>query len=393
MILDKIFKNEKGEFISLIDVVLKSEDTDNYIYTLAEAHAIDLIARTIAKCELQTFEVKDKKIQETKGELYWTLNIQPNYNENGTSFLYKLTTKLLSEGSALVLINKLQKSNLLYIADSYNASDKVLKEKTFTNVNVSDSEGNSMTLSKTYSSEDTIYYSLKNQKIATASSNFKNNMAKILKATQKSYIKSNTATWRLKFPGGQPKLKDAETGQEMDYSEYKKKITDGLFSEEEAIVLLSEAFDLINLNKENDKRITDYESVIKNISDAVAQKWNIPLDIFYGNKTEKSTSNNDFITFAVDIYFEVLEDGFNISLVGKESYLKGEYVKFNRYSITHRDILESATGIDKLTANKFSRNEVNKFLKLPHIDEDWADEHDLTKNYANVEGGVTENGR
>ena len=42
--------------------------------------------------------------------------------------------------------------------------------------------------------------------------------------------------------------------------------------------------------------------------------------------------------------------------------------------------------------NGFSRNEINKFLKLPHIDEEWADQHNLTKNYGNVKGGAEENG-
>ena len=49
MILDKIFKNSNGEFVSIIDVLFGKDDFQNYIYTLAEAHAIDLIAKTIAK--------------------------------------------------------------------------------------------------------------------------------------------------------------------------------------------------------------------------------------------------------------------------------------------------------------------------------------------------------
>ena len=151
-------------------------------------------------------------------------------------------------------------------------------------------------------------------------------------------------------------------------------------------------FDLVNLNKDNKKDLTDYEKIVVRIGNVVAQKWNIPLDIFYGSKTEKSTGTNDFITFAVDPYFELIEDGFNSGLVGKESYKKGEYIKINRQNITHRDVLESGTGIDKLTGNRFSRNELNEFLGLPQIDEDWANEHSLTKNYANVEGGAEDNG-
>ena len=319
MVLDKIFKNSEGEFISIFDVLLGKNDLQNYIYTLAEAHAIDLIAKTIAKCEIQTFEKNKNKIEKHKGDLYWTLNYQPNYNENGTRFLYKLVTKLLVDKTALVIINKTPTTNLLYVADSYDADKEILRGKMFTNVSLSDDEGNSLKLRKTYNIENSIYYSLQNSQFNTASESFKLNTSKILKAVQKSFIQANVGKWRLKNPGSQPTMLDSETKKSISYDEYKAKITEGLLSEDEAVVLLAEMFDLINLNKDNNKNLNDFESIVKRISDTVAQKWNIPLDVFYGSKTEKSTGTNDFITFAVDPYFEILEDGFNVSLVGKES--------------------------------------------------------------------------
>lgn len=390
MILDKIFKNSNGEYVSVFDVIFGKGNTENYIYTLAEAHAIDLIARTIAKCEIQTFEMKDKKIQESRGDLYWTLNIQPNYIETGTKFIYKLVTKLLTEKTALILINKIPKTNLLYVADTYNCNNKILTGKTFYNITIEDDEGNSINISKTYTTENTIYYSLKNSKLKTASESFKKNTAKLLKASQKSFINANTSKWRLKIPGQQPKMIDVETKKTISYEDYKDKITEGLTSDEEAIVMLSELFDLENLNQNNSKNLTDFENVFKKIGDTVAQKWNIPLDIFYGSKTEKSTGTNDFITMCVDLYFELLEDGFNACLVGKKDYLKGEYVKFNRLNINHKDLIDKASGWDKLISNGFSFNQLCKFLGLPTIDEDWANEHYITKNYANVKGGAEE---
>lgn len=394
MVLDKMFKNSKDEYINIIDVLFGNSNTTNYIYTLAEAHAIDLIAKIIAKSEIQTFELseKNKKIEKSKGDLYWTLNIQPNFNETGTKFLYKLAVKLLTDRKALVLINKKNKMNLLYVADEYESSNDILYGKTFTNIVVSDDEGNTLSLNKTYNQNNTIYYSLKNTSLESASEGFKNNSIKLLKAIQNSFINANIDKWRLKIPGGQPTMLDAETKQPISYEKYKEKITEGLFKDEQSLIMLSEMFDLVNLNKDNKKDLTDYEKIVVRIGNVVAQKWNIPLDIFYGSKTEKSTGTNDFITFAVDPYFELIEDGFNSGLVGKESYKKGEYIKINRQNITHRDVLEAGTGIDKLTANRFSRNELNEFLGLPQIDEDWANEHSLTKNYANVEGGAEDNG-
>ena len=381
---------KSGEYI--FDILFKSNNKTNYIYTLAEAHAIDLIAKTISKCEIQVFEKnKEKKIEKTKNDLYWLLNIQPNYNESGTKFIYKLVTKLLTNKEVLIVINKeTDKSKLMYIADDFKASESILYEKTFSNVSISDNYGNSLQMKKTFSQDDAIYYSIKNSNFNVANDEFKTNSAKILNSIEKSYLKANAPKWRLKFPGNQPTMIDAKTKKPITYDEYKDKITEGLLSEEEAIVMLSEVFDLTNLNKDNNKDLKDYKDIVKEIGDFVARSWNIPLDIFYGAKTEKSTGNSDFITFAVSQYFELLEDGFNISLVGKKDYLKGEYVKFNQFNITHKDILDSANGIDKLTSDGFSRNEINELLGLPKIDETWANEHNITKNYANVKGGAEE---
>lgn len=379
---------KNGEYI--LEVLLGSSKKDNYIYTIAEAHAIDLIAKTISKCEIEVYSRNSKtgKIQETRNDTYWRLNIQPNYNENGTMFMYKLITKLLIDKKALIVINRdATNSKLLYVADDFIMSNSILYGKVFSDVTMSDDDGNSILMKKKYNQEDSIYYSLKNSNLTSAKDDFKSNSSKILNATIKSFIRANIPKWRLKRPGSQPTMIDAETKQPISYEEYKKKITEGLFSDEESIVMLSDLFDLINLNKDNNKNLNDYDSNVKQICDTVARNWNIPLDIFYGSKTEKSTGNNDFITFAVDPYFELLEDGFNITLVGKKDYLKGEYIKINKYSITHKDAIESADGVYKLMGEGFSRNEVNKFLGLPRIEEPWADEHYITKNQEKVKGG------
>ena len=401
MILDRIFKNDKGEFIDFIDVLTKSADSNNYIYAMAEAHAIDLIARTIAKTELLVYaqeeektknKKKSSKLKNLKNDIYYYLNIQPNYNENGTNFMYKLALKLLLNQEALVIINEKKDRKLFYVADSFNTSNEILYGKTFSNIVLSDSRGDSITLDKTYNQENAIYISIDNPEKSAKIESFKKHIGDLAKVVQTKYKRANTSKWRLKKPGNQPKMIDAETGKEIEYKEYVKKITEGLHSDEEAVILLAEAFDLINLNKDVKESLGDYKDIFKIIGDTVANIFDIPQDIFWGNKTEKSTSNNDFITFAVDFYFELIEDSLNGSLVGLNSYVKGERIAFNKYAIFHKDILEGATGIDKLISNTFSRNEINEFLKLPYIDEEWANEHNLTKNYANVKGGDEENG-
>ncbi len=392
-----MFFNKKNKDEEYMEVLLGKNNKDEYIYTLAEAHAIDLIAKTISKCEIQVFaKNKEGKIEETKNDLYWTLNLQPNLYETGTRFIYKLVTKLLTDKKALVLINQDHRRNLLlYVADEFKMNTSLLYGKTYSDIEISDDDGNILSIKKPYDYENSMYFSIRNDKLHTASINFKKNMSSLLNAASKGFSRKNNPKWRLKFPGNQPKIMDQETQKPVSYDDYKNKITEGLTGDEEAIVMLSEAFDLVNLNQESydNKAADDLTAIIKQTGDEVAKDWNIPLDVFYGNKTEKSTGTNDFITFAVEPHFKILEDGLNVGLVGKKDFIKGEYVAFNKNNICHKDILESANGIDKLTADGFSRNEINKLLGLPKINEAWADEHNITKNYGRVKGGAKEDGR
>ena len=389
MILDKIFKNEKGEYISFYDTILGKSDTKDYIYTIAEAKAINLISDMISKTEILTYVLQGKKIKDIKDDIYWRLNIQPNFIQTGTRFKKKLAVKLLTDRETLILMNKYKEEpDLLYIAESFNATKDIYIGKTFKDIKIVDDRGNTLDVKKNYNKDNSIYLTVDDNKFS--SQNFKTQSGNLLDVIQKKYKRSNSEKWKLKRPGQQLPMKDAVTGQQLTYDDYKEQVAQGLLSEEDTITMLSEAFDLINLNKDREQSLADYKDMIKIISDTVANLYGIPLDIFYGNKTEKSTGNEDFITFAVEPKIKIIEDGLNIGVVGKENYLKGEYVEFNRQKMQYINVLDKANNIDKLTADGFSRNEINKLLGLPHIPEKWADEHHITKNYEKMEGGAKE---
>ena len=150
---------------------------------------------------------------------------------------------------------------------------------------------------------------------------------------------------------------------------------------------MSQYFELENLNCEKVQTSEDYRNLLKKWSDDVAMAFNIPLDVFYGSKTDKSTGTNDFITFAINPIIAMIEDNLNAKLISKENYLKGEKFVINKLNIKHFDIFDVSGPIDKLSANGFSHNDNRSFLGLPTVDEDWADEHRFTKNYSELKGG------
>lgn len=380
----------------MIDVIKKEFSTENYIEAICVAHAIDLISRTIAATELQVYryDSKKQKTEEKKDNVYYRLNIKPNVNENGTNLKNKLVKTLITEGKALIVFEK--KRNLsvhyMFLAESYDSSNNVIDGKVFKNVCIEDEEGNTHTFKRDFKIEkgECLYFTYKNEKIKSSLEKFKSVSEKLLETTDKAYKTANVNKWRLKNPGGQPTMIDAETKKEITYEKYKEKITDGLFSEEDSVLLLSEIFDLYLLNKDKTKDLSDHEKMVKEIGDKTAMTFDIPLDVYYGTKTEKSKGNNDFITFACNPIMKTIEDTYNGGLIEEEDFINGEQIRFNRFCMQHLDITSLGTSLDKLTSIGFSFNQICKMLNLPEIDEDWANEHHVTKNYADVKGGVEE---
>ena len=380
----------------MIDVIKEEFSDENYIEAICVAHAIDLISRTIAATELQVYryDSKNKKTEEKKDHVYYRLNIKPNINENGTNLKNKLVKQLLTKGKALIVFEKKRNLSVYYmfLAKTYDSSDNVIDGKVFNNVCVEDEEGNSHTFKREFKIDkgECLYFTYKNDKIRDSIEKFKNVSSKLLNITDKEYKTSNVNKWRLKNPGGQPTMIDAETKKEITYEKYKEKITDGLFSEEDSVLLLSEIFDLYLLNKDKSKDLSDHGKLVQEIGDKIAMLFDIPTDVYYGTKTEKSNGNNDFITFACNPIMKTIEDTYNGGLIDEEDFINGEQIRFNRFCMQHLDITSLGTSLDKLTSIGFSFNQLCKMINIPEVDEDWANEHHVTKNYADVKGGVKE---
>lgn len=159
--------------------------------------------------------------------------------------------------------------------------------------------------------------------------------------------------------------------------------------------MLSQELDLQLLNKEDNSKgikANDYIELDKSICDKVASAFSIPLDVFYGTKTEKSTGTNDFITTAVEPILKIIQDGLNDTLVGEKNFIKGERIVFDTFNMKHSDITDVASSLEKLVGIGFSHDDIRGFLNMPLINEPWAQEHNITKNFGKVKGGANEDG-
>lgn len=382
----KTVEESSNEYELFINWIFGEKAKQLHIKKLAIEHAVDMIAKTISKCEIKhyVYDNKKKKVQESKNsDTYYKLNVKPNENEVATSFFYMVCCSLIKGDKTLLITD----NSKLYFSNSFTESDSVLEKKVYSDITLRNTNNNTQLLNKQYPESEVMNLRLGNSKIKTVIDQYFTEYSKFLSISSKHYQSNNVDKWRLKFPGGQPSMRDPVTKEEISYDKYKEKIANGLFSEEEAIILLSEAFDIEKISSEKAITSEDYRNLEKKWFDDVAMAFNIPLDVFYGSKTDKSTGTNDFITLGVEPFLKLLEDNFNAKLIPEENYKNGERIIINKLNIKHFDIFDVAGPIDKLSANGFSNNENREFLGLPTVDESWANEHRFTKNYSELKGG------
>lgn len=90
---------------------------------------------------------------------------------------------------------------------------------------------------------------------------------------------------------------------------------------------------------------------------------------------------------AVGWVAEIFNDAMNATLVGRESFLKGEYIWIDLSGFKHRDLVESANYLDKLRAIGFSLDEIRQAIGWEPLNTPFSQERVITKNYTNDLGG------
>ena len=74
-------------------------------------------------------------------------------------------------------------------------------------------------------------------------------------------------------------------------------------------------------------------------------------------------------------------------MYGEKAYISGSKIKIDTSRIEHINIFDVAGSLDVLTRIGFSHNDLLRTIGEEVIDEKWANEHYMTKNYQKQEGG------
>lgn len=345
-----------------------------YVRELAFWQAVNLIASALSKCEFRTYE--DGK--EIKKAEYFRWNYAPNKNQSSSVFLHKLIAKLYSENEVLVVDTR---NGQLLVADSYAHHEYALVDDVFTQVTVGEYR-----FDKSFRQKDVMYLRLHERKMRPLVNGLFEAYQKLIAYGMKAYRQSRGTKGVLT-------IDTMASGNKQTLAAYDEIRNNGFkkFAEaENAVMPLWKGMSYEELGSKtyaNDST-RDIRSMIDDVAVFTARAFGIPPALMSGEVQGVSDALDQFLTFCIDPLADLLTEEINRKIYG-ERVLNGSFIRIDTSSIQHVDLLRVAESVDKLiSSGAFSINDVRRLAGEPPIDEDWANQHFITKNYSDIEAPI-----
>ena len=347
---------------------------DIYIREMAFWSAVNLVANAVSKCEFKTF-FKGKEVQERE---YYLWNIEPNKNQNSSAFLHKLIAQLYRNNECLVI----EQNGQLLVADSFVRKPYALYDDVFSQVNIAD-----FTFDRPFTQSEVLYYRLNEANIRNLVNGLYESYSKLIAYSMKAYQRSRGTKGIFKYDT----LPVAGTPEREAFDALiNKKIKQWMEGDNAALPLgRGQEWKELQHKTYTNESTRDIRAQIDDIFDFTARALGVPPALLRGDVQDTSKAIEQLLTFCVDPLVDMLQEEINRKRNGYEGYSKGTYLKIDTKCIKHVDLLSVANAIDKLIASGcFTINDIRKAVGDEPIDEDWADQHWITKNYETVEEAI-----
>ncbi|ODM27628.1 phage portal protein [Clostridium sp. Bc-iso-3] len=368
-----------GEIVPLnVDPALIDEyaelGADIHIRELAFWSAINLISNAVSKCEFKTFVNK----KETKAREYYLWNFEPNKNQNSSAFLHKLIAKLYRDNECLVI----EQNGQLLVADSFTKTPYALYEDMFSQVEVKD-----FTFNRSFAQSEVLYFQLSEVNVRKVINGLYDSYSKLISYSMKSYQRSRGTKGIFKYDT----IPVAGTPERTAFdSLINEKISKWLSGDNAALPLgRGQEWKELERKTYSSESTRDIRAQIDDIFDFTARGFGIPPALLKGDVQDTSKSVDELLTFCIDPLVDNLSEEINRKRNGYAGFSQGTYLKIDTKTIKHVEMLGVATAIDKLIGSgSFCINDIRKAVGDEPIDEPWANQHFITKNYETVESAL-----
>ncbi|GAB6455848.1 phage portal protein [Bacillus cereus] len=351
-------------------MTLKAEIAYKKLYVNA---AIDLIARSLVACDFESYRIGKLK----RSLNYYQLNVSPNKNESSHEFWCKVVHQLIYENEVLIL----PIGEEMWVAESFHReTTNGFNEYVYKNISI-----NNHLLTKEFKERDVLYLQLSKESINSVIDSLYNSYGLLLSKAITDYKGNGKLRYFIKG-SFMSSLTDKEG--EASKALFEERMKEYMNPEKIASVLfLPKGIEMEDQSKDPRNLDTrDIKNLAKDMLDFVASAFHIPPSLLSGipdpGSKEQQGDLDNFILFAVRPIGEMIVNEYNKKMFTRDEYLSKTYVKFSMDNFKLFDLTKFANSVDKLFAvGGMSINDVLERLGKEQINEDWANERYVTKNY------------
>ena len=347
---------------------------------------VNMIANAVSRCEFKTYE-NHKEIRKKE---YWLWNFEPNVNQNATIFIHKLIWNLYHKNEALVLETKKRNDESgLVVADSWTPSEIFpQKQREYYEVTVENFK-----YKKTFKEEDVLYFKLNNKDIAEVLNKMNLAYEKLVESAAANYKWSKGQHWKVHVDS----IAQGKEEFESSFANMIKEQLKPFFESFRSVLPEFDGFTYTNMSSDVKQDPEEIRGLIEDIFNDTAKSLLIPIVLVNGKVEATADANNRFLTYVVDPILDQFDSEINRKRFGFDEWEKGNYLHVDSSSIIHFDLFANAANIEKIVGSgAFSINAILKAAGQEPINEEWANQHYMTKNIgtvqelANQKGGKTE---
>lgn len=335
--------------------------------------AVSYVSNALSQCELKVYRGGEP----VRDSLYWALNVSPNPNQNGSSFMNDLVESYFYDGHAL-MVQPVPSLNRFYIADSFGVDVRPLGRNVFTGVTV---EGRA--LGRDLLAGDACYFRLESTEARRVVGGMYRELGELLSAAMDSYKRANGERFTVTNPGSQG-------GTRGEAAAARREANDSLrefLRSANGVLPLYQGQALERVAPNGGGSSADVIALRKDVFETVAAALKIPPSMMYGNMTNIEQVTKQFITFGVDPIADMIGKEMTRGLFGEAGWDGGRNrVQVDTTKIEHVNLFDVADRAEKLVSSGLmSIDEARGAMALDPVNEDFSQAHWMTKNYSLVQ--------
>lgn len=346
---------------------------------------VNLIANAVGRCEFRTY-VNGRELRDGT---YYMWNVEPNTNQSSTVFLHKMVAKLYQDNEVLVIpTRKAKKSggetppDGLVVADSWQSpAEDPCRQNEYEGVVVGD-----VSYANPFKEEDVLHLTLNHCDIGPVVKGVYTSYTKLISAAMKNYTWSNGQHWKVH-------VNQMASGQEGWEDAFRKQIETQIKPFLNSTVsLLPEldgwSYENVDKGFESGRDASHIRSLVNDIFDFTANAFLIPPVLLRGQVEGVGDAHRRFLSQCIDPLMDQLAEEINRKRYTYEQWLSRSYLQIDTSAIEHFDLFGNASNIEKLIGSGYSYNDVQRAAGGREIDEPWANEHFITKNFAEAQSAL-----